>query len=185
MFLPAWTCLIASELWKMFTLLSHQNWNLSTRLTASISSLFVPGYLLHQQQQLKIKTHGLLHIQDQQTEHELLQVQERNRQNLVLRNHLRSVENSLEHLPLFVIGNFFLVWNQDQSGEEASDILLGDEELFIAASVAISALSAFRGQGSIFFCHDKRSQTKFCQLRFGSPTMFLTCLAYLQLLTKN
>ena len=69
--------------------------------------------------------------------------------NLVVRNHLRSVENSLEHLPLFVIGNFFLVWNTDEDGQNASDTLLGEEVLFIAASVAISALSAIRGQVSL------------------------------------
>ena len=78
-----------------------------------------------------------------------MQVRERSLLNLAQRNHLRSVENSLEHLPLFVIGNFFLVWNTDESSQEAGEILLGDEELFIAASVAISALSAFRGQESI------------------------------------
>ena len=112
---------------------------------AGFSSLFIPGFLLHQEQQLKIKAHN------QENEHELLQLQERKQQNLVLRNHLRSVENSLEHLPLFVIGNFFLVWNT-VDGEEASDILLGEEELFIAASVTISALSAIRGQESKLFC---------------------------------
>ena len=89
-------------------------------------------------------------VEDQRTEQELIQAQERSRLNLVVRNHLRSVENSLEHLPLFVVGNFYLVWNTE-SGQNASDILLGDEQLFIAASVAISALSAFRGQESIFF----------------------------------
>ena len=152
MFLPAWTCLMASELWKMFVLLSHQSWSRRRRLMAAISSFFLPGFLLHQLQQLKMKTHGKLHDfssdQDLRAEQELVQLQERSRLNLALRNSLRSVENSLEHLPWFVIGNFFLVWNTDD-GQEASDILLGEEGLFIVASVAISALSAFRGQESI------------------------------------
>ena len=83
MFLPAWTCLIASELWKIFTLLSHQNLNWLRRLATGMSSVFVPGVLLHQQQQLKIKTHAKLHeFQDQRTQQELMQVQERSRLNL-------------------------------------------------------------------------------------------------------
>ena len=76
-----------------------------------------------------------------------MRVEEAIRVNSALKSHLRSAENALEHLPLFVIGNFFTAWNTD-SGQSARETLLGDEELFIVVSVVISALSAIRGQES-------------------------------------
>ena len=71
---------------------------------------------------------------------EILRVVERKWGNTVIKSHLRSTENSLEHLPQILISVSLLI----HSGHNR--MLIGDNVTFMVGSTLISALSLIRGQ---------------------------------------
>ena len=73
---------------------------------------------------------------------EILKVVERKWENNVIKSHLRSAENSLEHLPQIMISISLLI----HSGHTRT--LIGDNITFMVGSTLISALSLIRGQVS-------------------------------------
>ena len=73
---------------------------------------------------------------------DILKVVKRKWENDVIKSHLRSAENSLEHLPQIMISVSLLI----HSGH--SRTLIGDNITFMVGSTLISALSLIRGQVS-------------------------------------
>ena len=74
---------------------------------------------------------------------DILKVVERKWENDVIKSHLRSAENSLEHLPQIMISVSLLI----HSGH--TRMLIGDNVTFMVGSTLISALSLIRGQVGI------------------------------------
>ena len=74
---------------------------------------------------------------------DILNVVERKQRSAVIKSHLRSAENTLEHLPQIVISVSLLI----HSGH--TRMLIGDNVTFMVGSTLISALSLIRGQVGI------------------------------------
>ena len=92
--------------------------------------------------ELEEKKHNLLGQKTTDgTNSEIMGLEEKMRNNAVIKSDIRSAENSLEHLPQIVISVSLLI----HSGH--TRIILGDNVYFIAFSAMFSALSLIRGQG--------------------------------------
>ena len=108
---------------------------------AGISSILYPAYLYQKDADLANELHHLLgEKESDNVRSEIVEVEEKKRSSAVMKSHLRSAENSLEHMPLVLISISLLV----HSGHtrEAN----GDNVTFIAVSTLISGLSLIRGQ---------------------------------------
>ena len=111
------------------------------RIVAGVSSIFYPAYLYQKDADLANELHHLLgEKESDRVRSEIVDEEERKRSIAVIKSHLRSAENSLEHMPLIVISISLLV----HSGHTRE--LIGDNVTFIAVSTLISGLSLIRGQ---------------------------------------
>ena len=125
------------------------------RIMAGVSSILYPAYLYQKDADLANELHHLLgEKESDKVRSEIVEVEEKKRSSAVMKSHLRSAENSLEHMPLILISISLLI----HSGHTREAI--GDNVTFIAVSTLISGLSLIRGQvrvdassGSIQYFH--------------------------------
>ena len=141
LFLPAWLFLVLSEVAKILILLCQQTWTWKKRILAGISSILYPAYLYQKEADLANELHHLLgQNKSDKVRSDIVEVEEKKRSSAVMKSHLRSAENSLEHMPLILISISLLI----HSGHTREAI--GDNVTFIAVSTLISGLSLIRGQ---------------------------------------
>ena len=148
--MPAWFSLLASEVGKIFTLVCHQEWTRRTRFITSLTSITVPCLLQHKAHHFRVEEHKVLNQFQGTDARKANELRKFKMENSSLSAMLRSVENSLEHLPQLAIALCYFSLAPGSSAKidkKTTLSILGDNLTFITISAFISAFSLVVGQG--------------------------------------
>ena len=151
-FFPVWFSLFASEVVKIITIVCCTSWTWQKKLMSSISGPLLPGILLYKRNKMEVKKHELLKLSSN-VDHctnieQAMEVQKQDEEYSMLQGHIRSVENTMEHLPQLVIAiNLLIRVSYNSSLKQYYLDLLGGDLNFIIISAFISTFSLIFGQG--------------------------------------
>ena len=151
-FFPVWFSLFASEVAKIITIVCYTSWTWQKKLLSSISGPLLPGILLYKRQKIEVKRQELLnlssHVDTGTKVKQAMEIQAQHEEYSMLQGQIRSVENTMEHLPQLVIAINLLIRVSYNSGLEKYYLdLLGGDLNFIIISAIISTFSLIFGQG--------------------------------------
>ena len=150
-FFPVWFSIFSTELAKLITIACYKGWKWQKKMRVAMSSILLHGILIHRQQDIQMRMHDLPQLSTDCTAEKYKDLQRKCQENTTLQRLLRSVENSMEHLPQLVIATNLLA-NISYSPKLRKFYLdlLGGDLNFIVFSAVISAFSLIVGQASSF-----------------------------------
>ena len=150
-FFPVWFSIFNTEMAKLITIACYKGWKVQKKMRVAMSGILLHGILIHRQQEIQTRMHEVLQLPTDCTVEKYNDLQRKCRENTTLQSLLRSVENSMEHLPQLVIATNLLA-NISYSPKLRKFYLdlLGGDLNFIVLSAVISAFSLIVGQVSSF-----------------------------------
>ena len=148
-FFPVWFSIFNTEMAKLITIACYKGWKWQKKMRAAMSGILLHGVLIHRQQEIRKRMHEVHQLSTDCIEEKYKDLQRKCQENSTLQSILRSVENSMEHLPQLVIATNLLA-NISYSPKLRKFYLdlLGGDLNFIVFSAVISAFSLIVGQVS-------------------------------------
>ena len=146
-FFPVWFSILNTEVSKLIVILRYKGWEWRKKICAAMSGSLIHGFLFHQQKHIDMRKQELLQLSTGGADEKLMDLQRKDEENTRLQSLLRSVENSMEHLPQLVIAlNLLAKISYSPNLGEYYLKLLGGDLNFIVFSAIVSASSLIVGQ---------------------------------------